>query len=327
MKISEPPTPRLSIGLPVYNGANYLAESLDSLLSQSYQDFELIISDNASTDATPDVCRRYARQDPRIRYFRQPRNIGSAGNHNFTIVKATGELYKSASHDDLYGPGLLERCVDALDRSPDVVLAHSRSAVIDSTGTVRELVDYGVATDARRAPERLRSMLFDGWPDDEGGVVRLSVLRRTGLHRSCHFADRIFTVELALYGPFHILPDRLYFRREHGNQAGGVGDVRSRCAIFDPRRANRLRHPVARLYAEYFWGYVDAIRRAPLSDAERRECYRILARWASGRLAPVTRRTVRGGALERPEVALSGAEDDEVRPAIVPGEMWQGTHA
>ena len=68
--------PRLSVGLPVYNGENYLAESLEALLGQSYEDFELIISDNASTDGTADICRRYEKQDSRIRYIRQPRNIG-----------------------------------------------------------------------------------------------------------------------------------------------------------------------------------------------------------------------------------------------------------
>ena len=82
--------PRLSIGLPVYNGENYLAESLDALLGQSYEDFELIISDNASTDGTADICRRYAKQDSRIRYVRQPRNIGCAPNHNFVLAAGPG---------------------------------------------------------------------------------------------------------------------------------------------------------------------------------------------------------------------------------------------
>ena len=87
--------PRLSIGLPVYNGENYLAESLEALLGQSYEDFELIISDNASTDGTADICRRYAKQDSRIRYIRQPHNIGCAPNHNFVIEQARGELFKT----------------------------------------------------------------------------------------------------------------------------------------------------------------------------------------------------------------------------------------
>jgi glycosyltransferase involved in cell wall biosynthesis len=69
--------PRLSIGLPVYNGEEYLAESLDALLGQTYEDFELVISDNASTDGTQELCRKYAARDSRIRYLRLPRNIGA----------------------------------------------------------------------------------------------------------------------------------------------------------------------------------------------------------------------------------------------------------
>ena len=106
--------PRLSIGLPTYNGENFLAESLDALLGQSYEDFELIISDNASTDGTEDICRRYAKQDSRIRYIRQPRNIGCAPNHNVLVRQSRGELFKWASDDDLYARDLIERCIEAL---------------------------------------------------------------------------------------------------------------------------------------------------------------------------------------------------------------------
>ena len=120
--------PRLSIGLPVYNGEDYLAESLEALLGQTYEDFELIISDNASTDGTTDICRRYARQDSRIRYFRQSRNLGCNPNHNFVIEQARGELFKLASDDDLYARDLLKRCVDVLDECPRYVLVHSWSA-------------------------------------------------------------------------------------------------------------------------------------------------------------------------------------------------------
>ena len=93
---------RLTIGLPVYNGEKYIAESLDVLLGQSFADFELIISDNASTDGTGDICLRYDRQDSRVRYFRQPDNVGPGPNHNFVAEKARGELFKWAANDDLY---------------------------------------------------------------------------------------------------------------------------------------------------------------------------------------------------------------------------------
>src|SRR6516164_10769129 len=138
--------PKLSVGLPVYNGENYLAEAIEALLGQSYEDFELIISDNASTDGTADICRRYEKQDSRIRYIRQPLNIGLAPNHNFVFRQARGELFKWASHDDLYARDLLKRCVDALDEFPHVVLAHSWTALIDDLGQLTEAIEYPLDT-------------------------------------------------------------------------------------------------------------------------------------------------------------------------------------
>src|SRR4029077_6387743 len=152
--------PRLSIGLPVYNSEIYVAQSIESLLGQTYEDFELIISDNASTDATPDICRGYAKHDSRVRYLRQPRNIGLAPNHNFVFSESRGELFKWAAADDLYGRDLLKFCVEALDEHPEVVLAHAWEAVIDESGTVTQALEYPLATDSESAPRRLRSFLF-----------------------------------------------------------------------------------------------------------------------------------------------------------------------
>lgn len=283
--------PRLTIGLPVYNGEEFLTESLDSLLGQNYEDFELIISDNASTDSTAEICRRYGKQDSRIRYLAQPRNIGLVPNHNFVVNQASGEFFKWASHDDLYARDLLSRCVDALDEYPQVVLAHSRSAIIDSAGAVTKLFEYRADVSAVRAPDRFRSMLFDGWDDYTYAVMRTKVLRRTRLHGSYHCADRTINIEMGLHGPFYQVPDWLHFRREHLERPPWW-TVRGRCAAMDPRRADRLRNPVARLYAEYLWAYVAAIQGAPLSPADRRECYRCLGLWAVSRVLPVTSRTL-----------------------------------
>ena len=280
--------PRLTIGLPVYNGANYLTQSLDALLGQSFEDFELIISDNTSTDETPDICHRYEKQDSRVRYVRQPHNIGLAPNHNVTVELARGELFKWASHDDLYARDLLKLCVEALDEYPDVVLAHAWTAIIDGSGTVVQTVEYPLDMANPRAPERFRSALFAPGGDDTGGVMRTAILRKTPLHGSYHHADRTVITDVCLYGPFYHVPDWLYFRRDHpGRFERASNTMRRRCANLDPRRAGRLRNPAARLYGEYVWAYIAAIRRAPLSPADRRECYRYLAQWAASRVRPV----------------------------------------
>jgi glycosyltransferase involved in cell wall biosynthesis len=319
--------PRLTIGLPVYNGENFLAESIEALLGQSFEDFELIISDNASTDSTSDICRGYAKLDSRIRYIRQEINIGLVPNHNFIAEQGNGEFFKMAAHDDLYGRDLLKRCVEALDEHPDVVLAHSWEARIDADGRVFRALRYPVRADAPRAPDRFRSMLFDGWDDYTYGVIRTPVLRRAHGHGTYHFADRTRNTELNLYGPFYLVPEWLYFRREHPGRTSEHPDrsdpytVRTRSTGLDPRRANRLRNPMVRLYAEYIWSYVLAIRDAPLSHAERRECYRHLARWVIGRLPDVASRTLHAGTLHD---AVSTLEVPPVidMETVVPRRDW-----
>jgi glycosyltransferase involved in cell wall biosynthesis len=120
-------TPRVSIGLPVYNGENYLAETLDSILAQTFTDFEVIISDNASTDRTETICRQYAAQDRRIRYLRNTSNLGAAKNYNRVFELSQGEYFKWNGHDDPLAPVFLERCVAVLDRHPGVVLCFARN--------------------------------------------------------------------------------------------------------------------------------------------------------------------------------------------------------
>ena len=253
--------PRLSVGLPVYNGENYLEESLDALLGQSYEDFELIVSDNSSTDGTADICHRYAKQDRRIRYVRQEQNIGLAPNHNFVFEESRGELFKWAAADDLYGRDLLKRCVQALDEHPDVVLAHAWEAAIDASGEVTQAFEYPLATNSPSAPERFRSILFGSSglfesndsqsaglirvdnqgilrACDEYGVIRADVMRRIAPQASYHHSDRVLVCELALHGPFHMTPEWLYFRRDFPDRAyNKTPTVRDRCVVMDPARA------------------------------------------------------------------------------------------
>ncbi len=277
-------SPRLSVGLPVYNGERFLSEALDSVLGQTYEDFELIISDNASTDDTEAICHRYEKQDSRIRYFRQPRNIGLSPNHNFVVEQGRGELFKWASYDDLYARTLLERCIEALDEHPRHILAHSWTAMINSDDEVTKPYIYGLSTGSADVTERFTSMLYDRGGDDLYGVIRTSVLHQVLPHDSYHNSDRTLVARLALQGPFHQIPDWLYFRRDHPEQAErACPTTRSRCANMDPRRADRLRNPTVRLYGEYIYAYLEAIHRAPISRSDRQQCYRILVGWMTHR--------------------------------------------
>ena len=131
----ETKPPKISIGLPVYNGANFLRPALDSILQQDYTDFELIISDNASTDETSQICQQYAADDRRIRFIRCESNIGAAGNFRKVFDLARSDYFKWATHDDIHLPGFLSRCVEVLGQSPpSVVLVAPRAELIDGEG-------------------------------------------------------------------------------------------------------------------------------------------------------------------------------------------------
>jgi glycosyltransferase involved in cell wall biosynthesis len=288
----EGPAPTVSIGLPVHNGAEFLRHSLDALLAQTWTDFELIISDNASTDATATICREYAAQDPRIRYVRQLHNIGAAPNHNLVAALARGRYFKWASHDDLYEPELVRLCVEALEAHPEAVLAHSQDACVDETGAITSCPPYLLDTAASSARTRLRSLLYTTGGNDFYGLIRTDVLRRVRPHQTYYNADRTFMAGLVLAGPFHHVPHVLYYRRDHPRRASH-GTRRERATALGPGRADRFRHPMIRMYAEYVGGFARAVWRAPLSRRERLACLVEVGGWALSCVVPRRRRRLR----------------------------------
>jgi glycosyltransferase involved in cell wall biosynthesis len=292
--------PTLSIGLPVYNGERFLDQALDALLAQTFTDFELIISDNASTDGTEAICRRYAAQDPRIRYVRQPVNLGCAPNHNVLVPLARGRYFKWASDDDLYAPELVRLCIQALEDHPEVVLAHSWDALVDEKGEIILKLPYALDTSNPRPAKRLRSLLRTPGGNDFYGVIPLHVLRRVGPLHSYYNSDRTFMARLVLEGPFHQVPETLYFRRDHPDRASRAGSRRARTVALDPRRANRLRHPMVLVYAEYLTGFLLAVQRAPLSSLDRARCLGVVAVWMVGLLSPRRARDPLEGDLDKP---------------------------
>ncbi len=270
-------SPRVSIGLPVYNGEAYVAQAVDTLLAQSFADFELIIFDNASTDATESICRERAARDPRVRYERRPTNVGATRNFNGVVEMARGEYFKWAAHDDMHEPDYLARCVEALDRDSTVVLAHTRLRDIDDDGNSRDADDPKLDWDSASAFIRFRELTRpDHRCESIFGLIRSDVLRRTRLLQDFAGCDRVLLAELALAGRFYEAPEVLFVHREHKKRS--THEYRSeqtRTAWFNPSKAGRPAFPHGRMIL----GYLGAIRRAhvPLSDKLR--CLTIFPSW------------------------------------------------
>ena len=208
----------ISVGMPVFNGERYVELAIRSILEQTLPDFELIISDNASTDRTGEICRDLAAQDERILYTRSDHNMGAAWNFNRVYALASGKYFRWANADDVSAPALHSVCFEALENEPEAVLCHGHTQLIDGDG--RFLEDYTDRLDLRqRRPSERFIRFFEllGLTNAIYGLMRSSSMKRTALMGDGRYpaADITYMAELVLYGKFLELPDTLFFRRMH----------------------------------------------------------------------------------------------------------------
>jgi glycosyltransferase involved in cell wall biosynthesis len=269
--MNEPP--RISIALPVYNGERYLAQAIGSILDQTYRDFELIISDNASTDATEEICRSFEAQDGRVRYIRQPRNIGASPNFNICYALASGEYFKWAAHDDYLEPEYLAACVEVLDANRDAVLCQSLVRLIDDQDRLIEIhcpIEPAAASPlpSERFAARIRSpRCLDIW-----GLIRTKALRDSVLIGSYIGMDRALLLELALRGRFVSIDRPLFTNRDHPERATRVTRTQTRrdlATVYDTANAGQT---VLSTWI-YYKDAVRIIRRNLEGPAERLRCF------------------------------------------------------
>ena len=145
---SRDPQPLVSIGLPVFNGIPYLEAALESLLSQDEPNFEIVISDNASQDATEAICRAASKRDSRVRYYRNDANLGAAANFQRVLSLSTAPFFAWAAHDDVYSSNFVSRCLEVLKLRPDAALCVPAHRRVDSNGALLSV---------RREPAELAS--------------------------------------------------------------------------------------------------------------------------------------------------------------------------
>ena len=277
-------SPNVSIGLPVYNGERYLTEAIDSILGQTFSDLELLISDNASTDGTEDICQSYAAKDSRVRYLRQNENLGAAPNYNEVFHVSRGKYFKWAAHDDVLEPTMVERCQEVLEQESDVVVCAPYTRIIGAEGEF--LKDLGLEIELLEpSPDRrLGSFLrYHRSPRECNavfGLIRSSVLGKTGLIGSYPASDMILLAHLALRGKIAIVPEPLFLRRDHENTSiRSTRTMEERAAWFNTRKASGGR----RTAWYWVWQYFRGILGAPLGIGEHLRCQIALARYAKAK--------------------------------------------
>ena len=258
----------VSIGVPVYNGERFLRFALESLLSQTHTNIEIIISDNASTDATEDICRSYAARDKRIQYYRNEKNFGAARNYNITVEKAKGKYFKWAAHDDMCDPMLIEKCVDVLEREPKVSLAYPQTIIIDDNGDFKS--NHEDKFNFREPEAHLRWVQFCKAPLDCNavfGVMRTDTLKKTPRIGAYESSDRVLLGEMALRGEIAEVQGRLFLRRYHGRISTNVHATKESMAKwFDPASTGHFSR------TKRFVEYMKSIFRPSMSFVQRVYC-------------------------------------------------------
>jgi glycosyltransferase involved in cell wall biosynthesis len=244
--------PTVSIGVPAYNGERHLRAAIESLLGQTFEDFELIISDNASIDSTRDICEEFSRRDARVRYHRQPTNIGVARNWNFVARAGRGRYFKWASANDTCEPSMLAQCVKVLDEIPSAVLCYGRTRLIDDAGAIIELYKDDLAVTEDRASYRFRTLTYKlALNNAQSGLIRMNTLRHTRLVRPYIGGDLPLMAEIALLGKFWLLPDYLLNRRISEGSFSRLMSRRELATFWDPTSSSSGRLDVLRLHQDY----------------------------------------------------------------------------
>ncbi len=283
--------PKLSIGVPVYNGQRYLEQALNSLMGQTFTDFELIISDNASTDNTDDICKAFAQRDPRIRYHRNASNIGANPNFNRTLELATGEYFKWAAHDDICLPTYLEKCIAALEADPTASLAHTRTAIINKDGnrfdndpasmaayglTPQQINDPPRRFDSNCAATRYSDVLLrTKWVFEIFSVFRTAQLRSIGGMGDFYGTDKVLLANLAIQGKFIEIDEALFLRRHHTGQSSQISSAAKRSLWSGSSRPEGILASQRKCLK----GYRKAISTSSLGFGQKLACYAVLLRY------------------------------------------------
>ena len=298
--------PRISIGVPVRNGEAFLRQTLQSIVAQSYEDFEVLISDNASSDQTAEICREISRGDSRVRYFRQTSVLPPSVNHHFVLQRASGEYFKWNCHDDLVAPDFLRECLQALESDRGAVLAYPQFKIIDASGAELQTYSYPLQTNHPTAHVRFGSVLRADHRRYTGfeiyGLMRRRALERIPEMGNYVSADRVLLARLALLGRFIEVPGYLFFSREHGRRSVrtlpvgidpdrkwlrrliGVGALPP-LEWWDPAKTGCINFPEWRLIREY----IASFRGAGMGFAEQAGCALETLRWFGSDIPKLTR--------------------------------------
>ena len=208
-EVFEESSPKVSIGLLVYNGGKYLRGAIDSLLAQTYDNYEIIISDNASTDDTKIICEKYAALNHKIRYIRQVKNQGPIFNFKFVLEQACGDYFMWASHDDIFAPTYIFECLNVFKNNSDCVSVCSNFNVVDLISNQIVEKHSPISRSCPSIFSRAIISIIDMHPNMIYGLHKTEIIRKIKIDTFDWF-DIFINIQLSYYGKVLIIPKYLY---------------------------------------------------------------------------------------------------------------------
>ena len=263
--------PKVTVGLPVYNGEQYLAGAIESILKQDFEDFEFIISDNGSDDKTHDICKYYAKIDNRIRYYRYPKNLGGYKNFRRVLEASSGKYFMWNAADDLRERTMITDCLSVLEKDRSVVICYPQTKSVDEDGTFLGIADDYVKVDEKTPKERFLSILWNlGLCNALYGLMRTDALHQVRWPaNSSHGTDHITLGELALLGKFAQIPKPLFIRRFYPRtrKSSTIAEYNSRfLAIVDPGNESE---GITLPFCEFAFETLNVVKRASLDENDK----------------------------------------------------------
>jgi glycosyltransferase involved in cell wall biosynthesis len=314
--------PRVCIGVPVYNGAKYIAATIEASLAQTYRDLEVVVADNASTDETAEICRAYAARDERLRYERFEEHIGVADSFTRTFGLCRSEFFQWAASDDLHDVTFVEKAVAVLDSRSDAVVCYSDTAIVDEVGEVIRKDDFVLDLDHPSPSTRFHRLVMAP-PKRHGaheqyGLIRADVMRRTGVMSNHVMGCRVLLAELALRGSLVKIDEILFFNRDHSGRSQRDGRPRSRpgsvltawlpigawppSEFWNPRKRGHIVFPEFDITGQW----IRVVLRTRMTPQNRIRCFGTLLRMILWRL-PKFGRDVAIGTEQAVRLAAKGA--------------------
>jgi glycosyltransferase involved in cell wall biosynthesis len=268
--------PLVTVAIPAYNSAKYLAQSIESLLAQTYGNFVMVICDNASTDTTPDICKRYAQADARVRYFRNPVNIGMTGNFNRGFELTQTKYIKWSTADDYWAPDMLADAVAVMEADDSIALCYPKAVIVNAEGVEQDKFDDQLHLMQDDPAERFLGVVKNiRLVNHHLGLLRTDAVRRTRLFGKHVGADHGFVAAMSLYGKFYNVPKYQFYRRFHMDSSSWKrGDEAHEARRFYAANVGKIPFTTWRFH----WAYIDEVLRSPIAAGRKLKLLGYLAR-------------------------------------------------